>query len=176
MADYNAWAKIVIQIWKQRMIKERIGFYDRKYTPAHTLLMESFVHHVNTQSNGDVQFIEFMFNLYGRFVDMGVGRNTPIGNSGNLGQPLKRKRKPWYSAAWFLEVKKLQEYLGNTEIPNITLRIIENDLNITLSAKVGDIKYGAYAEKSRARNMKNYQKQISLFAEGKATWKKVKGN
>jgi hypothetical protein len=176
MADYNAWAKVVIQIWKQRMIQQRVGFYDRKYTPSHTLLMQSFVHHVNTQSNGDVQFIEFMFNLYGRFVDIGVGKDTPIGNSGDLGANFKRKRKPWYSKAWFLEVRKLQEYLGNTEMPNITLRLIEDDLALTLSAKMGDLKYASYGKKDRNRNMANYQKQIGLFAEGKATWKKVKGN
>ena len=71
-------------------------------------------------SGGDVQKIEFAFRYYGKFVDMGVGRGTSLGDqpismgvhklSGKfLG--MKRVPKKWYSKTFYSETQRLVEIL-----------------------------------------------------------------
>lgn len=82
MADENYilfknWAEIVIKLWKRKIQDMEVW-----HTGA---LFESLAYHVVSHANGDVARIEFFFNYYGRFVDMGVGKGG------------SRKRKQWYS-------------------------------------------------------------------------------
>lgn len=99
----EAWAKIVIERWEQKIQALRIGHSGN--------LAKSFVMHVFTQANGDPQKIDFAFEYYGKFADMGVGRGVPLSKveSGNN----YRKRKPWYSPVFFGQVKELARILAD---------------------------------------------------------------
>lgn len=55
------------------------------------------------------------FRTYGIFVDYGTGRNTPRGNSGDLGAGFtnRRKRKRWFSRKYFASVMNIQEFFAD---------------------------------------------------------------
>lgn len=80
------WSEIVIKLWKRKIQDLEVW-----HTGA---LFESLAYHVISHANGDVSRIEFFFQYYGRFVDMGVGRGD-------------RKKKQWYSKVFHGNMKDL---------------------------------------------------------------------
>jgi hypothetical protein len=121
--NWNAWADIVIKTWRQKQIILKVGAYRQKRQVKHEPLYLSFQRHVTGMASGQNKTIEFLFNSYGIFVDMGVGKETSIGNSGDLAdyatettangkKRLKRKAKPWFNKVWFSEVMKLREHMA----------------------------------------------------------------
>lgn len=94
------WAKYVIERWEQEIIRLRVSRTNQ--------LLNSFKNFVITQSNGNVEKIEFVFEYYGKFVDMGVGNGVKMGEV----EYSNRKPKPWYNKVFFGQVKKLGELLA----------------------------------------------------------------
>ena len=47
---------------------------------------------------------------YGLWQDYGVGRETPRGNSGDIGRAKKRKRRKWFSRKYYASVKRIGEF------------------------------------------------------------------
>lgn len=107
MADDNlilsetvqAWADIVLKIWEDKLTKLKIN---TSYS-----LINSLMFHVVTSSNGDPALINFFFNYYGRFVDMGVGKGIPASGRGSV--EFKRKAKPWYNKVFYGQILRLNE-------------------------------------------------------------------
>jgi hypothetical protein len=112
----QAWADIVINIWLDKIEKMNI-YYSYQ-------LADSFVNHIISQANGDAQKIEFAFNYYGKFVDMGVGRGVTIKDI-RAGYS-NRKPKPWYSMAFYIEVNKLASIMAEKYARRGVLAIVEN--------------------------------------------------
>ena len=110
----EAWAEIVIDKWETMIARLHIGHSGK--------LINSFAHHVITQSGGDPEKIEFAFEYYGKFVDMGVGRGVTIGEV----EFSDRRRKPWYSKTFFSQVKRSGEILGEKYARKGQAVIIEN--------------------------------------------------
>lgn len=112
----QAWADIVIQIWLDKIEKLKINYSYQ--------LADSFVNHVVSHANGNVARIEFAFNYYGKFVDMGVGRGTTLDDvrAGNT----NRKPKPWYSRTFYGEVRKLSQLLAEKYARKGALIVVEN--------------------------------------------------
>lgn len=52
------------------------------------------------------------FLEYGLWQDYGVGRETPRGNSGDIGCRKVRKRRPWFSKKYYASVLNLRDFLG----------------------------------------------------------------
>ena len=50
------------------------------------------------------------FLEYGLWQDYGVGRETPRGNSGDLGHAKKRQRRRWFSKKYYASVKRIGEF------------------------------------------------------------------
>lgn len=98
----EAWADIVIKNWRRKITELDIGVTGS--------LFDSFQSEVISQSGGNPEKIEFMFNYYGRFVDMGVGRGVYAGNPGNV--TTRRKAKKWYSSILYGQTAKLSELLA----------------------------------------------------------------
>jgi len=109
----EAWAKITVNNWLHKI--------DQLQIRNTSQLFNSFVHHVITSAGGDVARIEFAFNFYGKFIDMGVGRGTDISDVGNT----NRKPKKWYSKTMYAELKKLNEILSLKYTRKGALAIIE---------------------------------------------------
>jgi hypothetical protein len=112
----QAWADIVIQIWLDKIEKLHVNYSYQ--------LADSFVNHVISHANGDARMVEFAFNYYGKFVDMGVGRGVSLEDvqqPGNIRRP-----KPWYSKTFFAEVQKLKVIFAEKYARKAVILIIEN--------------------------------------------------
>lgn len=70
----EAWAKITIQLWRKNLTRMKIG---QNSTGD---LNRSFKYKVIAGSRGNVDRIEFAFNYYWKFLDMGVGKGTKLGD------------------------------------------------------------------------------------------------
>lgn len=103
MDTLMAWSDIVIKMFQEKIMK-----LDVWETGA---LYDSFQHHVNTQANGDIRKISFFFNVYGMYVNNGVGREVFAGNPGDLGFTPRRQRKKWHDSIFYKEVYKLTQYI-----------------------------------------------------------------
>jgi len=122
----SAWANIVEQIWADKMIK--LNIHD-SYA-----LGDSLIHKIS-ENGGMPTSIEFSFNYYGKFVDMGVGKGTKIGDvaenktsrrlegkqTGN-----RRRAKPWYASTMYAERMKLIEILAEKYAHRAAITICEN--------------------------------------------------
>jgi hypothetical protein len=106
----QAWAKITILKWKRKMARMNVSHSGT--------LLNSFKYNVLASAQGDVLKVTFLFEYYGRFVDMGVGKGVKIGDikesltSRKLsGKMLGNRRRPkkWYSKTFHAEVMKLSE-------------------------------------------------------------------
>ena len=51
------------------------------------------------------------FLEYGLWQAYGTGRETPRGNSGDLGRAKRRKRRRWFSRKYYASVMRLKEFL-----------------------------------------------------------------
>lgn len=117
-----AWADIVIKVWHNKIIE--LGVWDKGS------LDKSLLQELTRNAGGDIDKIEFSFNLYGKFVDMGVGREISKGNSGRLGFSPGRKSKPWLSRKFYGQIMKLKQLLVDRYSKEISQRLI-NNLNVS---------------------------------------------
>lgn len=103
MDTLTAWSDIVVKMWQEKIIQLDVWESGELY--------DSFQHHINTQANGDVRKISFFFNVYGMYVNDGVGKEVYVGNPGDLGFTPKRKRKRWHDGVFYREVYKITQYI-----------------------------------------------------------------
>lgn len=100
-----AFNNTMIQIWQ-----ERITLLDVIDTGA---LMHS---PISLPVRADGRFFEVTlsqaFREYGLWQDYGVGRETPRGNSGDIGRAKVRKRRPWFSKKYYASVMNLRDFLA----------------------------------------------------------------
>ena len=87
---------------------------------------------VGVSMTADGKFIDITlsqaFNNYGLFVDYGTGRNTPRGNSGDIGRANGRKRKRWFSRKYYASVMNIQEFYADS-VGQEFCRAVSNALN-----------------------------------------------
>lgn len=110
----QAWAQITVKRWKRNLSRMNIG------QMSSGELLRSFQYKVLAGAGGDVLKIEFAFKYYGKFVDMGVGRGTSLGDhpqsrTGRRFSPsfsgMIRKPKKWYSKSFYAETQRLLEIM-----------------------------------------------------------------
>ncbi len=112
----EAWADIVIDNWLNNIAKLRIGYYFQ--------LEQTLAHEIQGGGAGQLPTaVQFSFPLYGKFVDMGVGRGVKLEDvkSGYN----NRKPKKWYSRTFYSETMKLGEILGEKYARLGTIAIVE---------------------------------------------------
>ena len=51
------------------------------------------------------------FLEYGLWQDYGTGKETPRGNSGDLGRAKRRQRRKWFSTKYYASVMNIKEFL-----------------------------------------------------------------
>lgn len=111
----EAWAEIAIKEFQKALDKKKI--HDTRF------LFESFKNELRS-SGGDVQSVILRFAMYGRFVDMGVGRGVKAyerkSNKANLiaakryGANVsynRRQPRRWYNKTKVSQTLRLQEIL-----------------------------------------------------------------
>lgn len=116
----EAWAKIVIERWELQMARAGVRGTGK--------LLNSFMYTIHSQANGNPELIQFAFNYYGKFVDMGVGRGVTL----ETVETTNRKPKPWYSKVFWGQFQKLKELMVEKYQIKSTMSIIteieKNDL------------------------------------------------
>lgn len=99
----EAWADIVIDNWLSNLSKLRIGYYFQ--------LEQTLTHEILGASTGKLPTaVQFSFALYGKFVDMGVGKGVKLEDVKSADN--RRKPKKWYSKTFYSESLKLSSILG----------------------------------------------------------------
>lgn len=101
-----AWNDTMLRIWRERITL--LGVID---TGA---LLHSFG---AWSMRTDGRFIEFAlsqkFLEHGLWQDYGVGRETPRGNSGDIGRAKVRPRRKWFSTKYYASVMNLRDFLAD---------------------------------------------------------------
>lgn len=102
----KAWNETMLRIWQ-----ERITLLD--VIDTGNLLASP----VALPVRADGRFVEVTlsqeFLEYGLWQDYGVGRETPRGNSGDIGRAKVRQRRPWFSKRYYASVLNLRDFFGN---------------------------------------------------------------
>ena len=112
----KAWADITIDSFEQKM-----NALDINDTFA---LAESFKSHVFMESGGNIDRIEFIYNYYGKYIEMAVGKGVSMEDVG-ISSSGRRKRM-WYTPVFYRHVKRLGEILAQKYGRMSQLIIIEN--------------------------------------------------
>ena len=96
----------MLKIWQEQITL--LGVID-----THSLLRSPIALPVRT----DGQFFEVglsqAFLEYGLWQDYGTGRETPRGNSGDLGHEKVRGRRRWFSRKYYASVMNIKEFFAD---------------------------------------------------------------
>lgn len=105
----EAWNKTMIDIWSERIYKLHIMDTNRLYRSPKAL---------EIQVGPDGRFYDITlsqnFLEYGHWQDLGVGREVPHGNPGDIGREKKRSRRRWFSVAYYSSVMNLRDFMAES--------------------------------------------------------------
>ena len=142
----TAWSEITMKVLLQRM--DVLGF-GAEAEHLRSSLQKGRLQ-VSDKGN-DIYNLAMSFNLYGRFVDMGVGREFRRGNDGRHTES-RRKPKEWLSRYWWAQFQRLKEIMGGAKT----------------------MKGFMYAVRQSKRNTRNYARRRALpgrWTNNHKTWK-----
>ena len=102
----KAWNETMLRIWQERITL--LDVIDTGNLLASPVAMPV---------RADGRFVEVTlsqeFLEYGLWQDYGVGRETPRGNSGDIGRAKVRQRRPWFSKRYYASVMNLRDFFGD---------------------------------------------------------------
>ena len=128
----GAFNDTMVKIWKERIILTKAIDTGDLYASVAVIGMTADEKYTEVT-------LEQSFNIYGIYVDYGVGRNTPRGNKGRneLGQlenGNERKRKIWFSKKHYSSTMNLAEFYQENMSDEIT-QIISNALTRKIATR-----------------------------------------
>ena len=101
-----AWNETMLRIWQERITLLEVIDTGRLLASP-----------VAMPVRADGRFVEVTlsqeFLEYGLWQDYGVGRETPRGNSGDIGRAKVRQRRPWFSKRYYASVLNLRDFFGD---------------------------------------------------------------
>lgn len=102
----KAWNDTMLHIWQERITLLEVIDTGRLLASPVALPVRA-----------DGRFVEVTlsqeFLEYGLWQDYGVGRETPRGNSGDIGHAKVRQRRPWFSKKYYASVMNLRDFFGD---------------------------------------------------------------
>ena len=124
----SAFNRTMIKIWREQI--NLLGVIDTGQLYRSTLAVGM---------NADGKFVSITlaqsFNAYGLFQDYGTGRETPRGNSGDIGRNKVRRRRRWFSRKYFASVMNLQEFYADS-LGREFCKTVSNALNPDVMRRV----------------------------------------
>lgn len=103
----EAWNKTMLDIWQERIY--RLGVMCTGALWRSPLSMPV---------RADGRFLDVSlsqtFLEYGLWQDLGVGREVPHGNSGDIGREKKRQRRRWFSTKYYASVMNLRDFMAES--------------------------------------------------------------
>lgn len=161
----EAWAEITMKVLFQRM--DVFGWEDEAKHLRNSLENGK----LSLKGLGDDKYNLVMeFNLYGRFVDMGVGKELYRGNQGDV--VTDRQPKYWLSRHWWAQLQRLKEIMKGKYADASTAVVMEQLSSIMGTNKTSKGFY--YAVSQSKRNARNYARRRSLpgkWTNNHKTWK-----
>lgn len=161
----TAWSEITMKVLLQRM--DALGF-GSEAGHLRSSLMKGRLQVMN--KGNDTYNIAFSFNLYGRFVDMGVGREFRRGNDGRTSSG--RKPKEWLSRYWWAQFQRLREIMRERYAAAST-EVVLGELS-QLMGNARTMRGFAYSVQQSRRNARNYSRRRALpgkWTNNYKTWK-----
>ena len=103
----NAFNDTMVKIWKEQIIL--LGVIDTGQ------LLESPIG-IRCDKNDRITAITLSqsFLEYGLWQNYGTGRETPRGNSGDIGRAKVRQKRPWMSRKFYASFMNLKEYMADS--------------------------------------------------------------
>lgn len=102
----KAWNETMLRIWQERITLLEVIDTGRLLASPVAMPVKA-----------DGRFVEVTlsqeFLEYGLWQDYGVGRETPRGNSGDIGRAKVRQRRPWFSKRYYASVMNLRDFFGD---------------------------------------------------------------
>ena len=102
----KSWNETMLRIWQERITLLEVIDTGRLLASP-----------VAMPVRADGRFVEVTlsqeFLEYGLWQDYGVGRETPRGNSGDIGRAKVRQRRPWFSKRYYASVLNLRDFFGD---------------------------------------------------------------
>lgn len=161
----DAWSDITMKVLFQRM--DVLGFG----SDAGQLRNSLQNGRMKVSDKGNERYnLAFSFNLYGRFVDMGVGRGFSRNNSGDVHSG--RKPKEWLSGYWWAQLQRLKEIMHEKYSSSTTSVIMDELSGLMGNAKT--MKGFHYVVQQSKRNARNYARRRAMpgkWANNHKTWK-----
>lgn len=95
----------MVSIWKEKIVL--LGAVDTGTLKDSVVAVRCNADDKITEITLEQSFLE-----YGYYVDAGTGRETPIGNPGDIGRDKVRKPKPWFFKKHLASVFNLRDFLA----------------------------------------------------------------
>ena len=102
----KAWNETMLRIWQERITLLEVIDTGR-------LLASPVAMPVRADGRFGEVTLSQEFLEYGLWQDYGVGRETPRGNSGDIGRAKVRQRRPWFSKRYYASVMNLRDFFGD---------------------------------------------------------------
>lgn len=103
----EGWNKTMVDIWRERI---RL----LKVVDTGSLLASP----IQLPVRADGRFYDITlsqtFLEYGLWQDLGTGRETPIGNPGDIGRAKVRERRRWFSTKYYSSIMKLRDFMAQS--------------------------------------------------------------
>ena len=103
----NGWNETMIKIWTEQI--QKLGVVDTGRLLSSPLALPV---------RADGRFVDLTlsqsFLEYGLWQDLGVGREVPIGNPGDIDRDKVRERRRWFSTKYWSSVLNLRDFLGTS--------------------------------------------------------------
>lgn len=97
----------MIDIWQERIFKLKV---------MNTGALWRSPLHLPVRADGRFYDITLSQNFleYGLWQDLGVGREVPHGNPGDIGREKKRERRRWFSVKYYSSVMALRDFMAES--------------------------------------------------------------
>lgn len=103
----EAWNKTMLDIWQEQIFKLKVMDSGSLWRSPLELPVRA-----------DGRFYDITlsqtFLEYGLWQDLGVGREVPIGNGGDIGRDKKRVRRRWFSTKYYASVMALRDFMAES--------------------------------------------------------------
>ena len=103
----EAWNKTMLDIWQERIFKLKVMDTGSLWRSPLELPVRA-----------DGRFYDITlsqtFLEYGLWQDLGVGREVPVGNGGDIGREKKRERRRWFSTKYYASVMALRDFMAES--------------------------------------------------------------
>ncbi len=80
------------------------------YHRGYALMRQAWMYQCQYDTRCAIDLYRMAFLEYGLWQDYGTGRETPRGNSGDIGRTKVRQRRKWFSRKYYASVMRLKEF------------------------------------------------------------------